>query len=1155
MSRKAIYIGNTPKHAGSEPVRGELVTLEGESCYRIAGYDRMRPFFLSLVSDSDLWMFLSSSGGLTAGRRDPEHALFPYTTDDKIHDSRDVTGSKTLLLIERKDHFVLWEPFTPAARDAYALERNLYKSVWGNRILFEEINRDLHLTFRYAWALCHEFGCVKHSQVRNDATAPVQVRVLDGIQNLLPAGVSRFMQTERSTLVDAYKRSELESDTGLGIFRLSSLPVDRPEPSESLRATTVWSVGLAQAVHLLSNMQLETFREALPLTEETDIRAQRGAYWVQSDLSLDAGGHADWHLVAEGNQGPAEVAALGRALREPNRLRVELESSLHRGARTLRSIVARADGLQHTADRLGTARHYSNVLFNVMRGGLFEDNYAIDRGDLRQFIRQHNVALAGVHGPFLDRGPRITTVSALAQATMEQGDPQLERLRREYLPLTFSRRHGDPSRPWNTFSIEIRKPDGARNRHYAGNWRDIFQNWEALSRSFPRFIEGMIGKFLNASTADGHNPYRIGRDGIDWEVLDPSDPWSHIGYWGDHQIVYLLKLLEMSRDHHPGCLEAFLTRDLFAYANVPYRIKPYPRLLDDPHHTVDYDGAEEERIAARVRQVGSDGKLIWNRQGEVRLVNLTEKLLVWILARLANFIPGGGIWMNTQRPEWNDANNALVGYGVSMVTLCYLRRALVFCRELFDAGTSEPALVSAEVADFLTAVSDSLRGHRPPSEAPLGDEQRRAVLDALGGAGSDYRRKLYQEGFSERRRGVTRRELVSLADLALAHVDHSIRLNRRADGLYHAYNLMSVEGPDRLAINHLDEMLEGQVAVLCTGLLSATESAELLDALRSSALYRADQQSYLLYPDRQLPRFVAKNQIPAERVTQSALLKRMVNDGDRRLLVRDVEGRHHFAGDLHNARDVAAALDELSASGYRAEVDRDRSTVLALWEELFDHRSYTGRSGTFFGYEGLGCIYWHMVSKLRLAVIETHRQARARGASDAVLRRLANHYRDIRAGIGAAKSPADYGSFPIDPYSHTPGDGAVRQPGMTGQVKEDILSRWEELGVHVSHGRIRFEPRLLEAREFLKSAGEFSCVDVQGQEQRIPLEPDSLAFTYCQVPVVYRLSGQDHIVITRRDGSVETSIGLELDALDSSRVFDRSGEIVRLEVCLESPHL
>ena len=87
----------------------------------------------------------------------------------------------------------------------------------------------------------------------------------------------------------------------------------------------------------------------------------------------------------------------------------------------------------------------------------------------------------------------------------------------------------------------------------------------------------MIFKFVDASTADGYNPYRITRDGFDWEVLDPHDPWSYIGYWGDHQVIYLLKLLEVSARYHPGALASLLTRRVFTYANVPYRIKPYAR--------------------------------------------------------------------------------------------------------------------------------------------------------------------------------------------------------------------------------------------------------------------------------------------------------------------------------------------------------------------------------------------------------------------------------------------------------------------------------------------------------------------------------------------------------------------------------------------------
>ena len=88
-------------------------------------------------------------------------------------------------------------------------------------------------------------------------------------------------------------------------------------------------------------------------------------------------------------------------------------------------------------------------------------------------------------------------------------DALLERFAYEYLPLTFSRRHGDPSRPWNKFNIDVLNEDGTWKKNYEGNWRDIFQNWEALCYSYPEFTENIIAIFLNASTIDGYNPYRI----------------------------------------------------------------------------------------------------------------------------------------------------------------------------------------------------------------------------------------------------------------------------------------------------------------------------------------------------------------------------------------------------------------------------------------------------------------------------------------------------------------------------------------------------------------------------------------------------------------------------------------------------------------------
>lgn len=63
-----------------------FISIGGERYYRIDGFDRMPPFLMNIPSDTDLWMFVSSSGGLTAGRVDADGAIFPYETVDRLHD-------------------------------------------------------------------------------------------------------------------------------------------------------------------------------------------------------------------------------------------------------------------------------------------------------------------------------------------------------------------------------------------------------------------------------------------------------------------------------------------------------------------------------------------------------------------------------------------------------------------------------------------------------------------------------------------------------------------------------------------------------------------------------------------------------------------------------------------------------------------------------------------------------------------------------------------------------------------------------------------------------------------------------------------------------------------------------------------------------------
>ena len=1144
MSPSQVHLGSNRLHEPQGQVGGETVSLLGEPFYCIRHYDRMPPFFMSIVSSADHWMFLSSTGGLSAGRINAESALFPYETDDKIAEGADHTGPLAIILANRNGRTLLWEPFSRHSPGVYRIERNLYKNAIGDKIVFEEINHDLGLAYRYAWRSSDRFGFVHRAWLRNDNPDRTPLSLLAGVQNLLPYGVTTAVQTGMSNLLNAYKRAELDPQTGLGLFTLSSILTDLAEPSEALGATTTWQVGLENPRYLLSPLQVEAFRRGAAVTPEHDVRGRRGAYLVHADLDLPGGAEHTWSIVLEVNQDHSRVAFLRNLLTREcaSGLAARIEEDVAGCSADLAAIVAAADGLQLSGDALSATHHFANVLFNTMRGGIFAENYLVRRDDLADFLRMRSRPVFEQRQAFLNGLPDPIGVDELLERAAAAGSPDLERLCYEYLPLTFSRRHGDPSRPWNRFSINIRKPDGSRKLDYQGNWRDIFQNWEPLALSYPEFVESMIARFLNATTADGYNPYRVTRDGIEWETPSPDAPWANIGYWSDHQIIYLEKLLELSERFHPGRLRSLLDRRIFSYANVPYRIKAYSDLLGDWYHTIAFDHDLDKRIQAVVSGRGTDGRLLADADGNVIHAGMAEKLLVLLLAKLVNLVPEGGIWMNTQRPEWNDANNALAGKGLSVVTLGYLRRFIAFCHGLLEGGPRSLA-VAAEVGALLEAVEAVLDKHAPALAGPFGDEERRAVMDELGQAGSDYRWGLYRTGFSGRSAALEREALLTFLDLAQRYVEHSLRANRRPDGMYHAYNTLRL-GEGRASIGRLYEMLEGQVAILSSGLLSADESLALLKSLRASRMYRADQHSYTLYPDRDLPGFLQKNQLRADQVEGSRLIQALVAAHDPSLVTCDEDGVYHFQAGLRSARLVRQVLERLGQQpAYRALVEAEGGMILELYEKTFDHDSFTGRSGSFFAYEGLGSIYWHMVAKLLLAAQETYLGALEQNAAPATVQALAECYYDIRQGIGFNKTPEVYGAFPTDPYSHTPAGQGARQPGMTGQVKEEILTRLAELGLFVEAGQITFRPVLLRAGEFLPEATVFEYVDVSGKRQSVDLPAGALAYTFCQVPVVLERGSETRIEVRLSDGEKREIEGDALDAETSRHIFRRDGRV------------
>jgi hypothetical protein len=1156
MSTNQTLFADNDTNIKDKGIAMDLITIEGEKFYKISNCDRMRPFFMSIVSDSNHWMFISSNGGLSAGRKNAEFALFPYYTDDKIMESADITGSKTIFQIHWENQIFIWEPFSERFNDKYSISRNLYKNVYGNTIIFEEIHNDLQLTYRTQWSSSNKFGFVKKTEITNDSKNGYDIVVLDGIQNIMPQGVSSDLQNSTSNLVDGYKRNELHTASGLGIFALSAIIVDRAEPSEALKANVVWSIGMKNPDYLLSSLQLPAFRKGQKITQETDIKGEKGAYFISNKLYLPANTSSDWKIIANVNQNQSQVIQLCETIIHDKTLENQIIKDVELGEKNLIALNANADGLQFTADKRKDTRHFSNVLFNIMRGGIFDDNYQIEKKDFAAYIVCGNSEVYQKNKAFIEKLQEVFSFSDLQMLVDKEEDADLMRLVAEYLPLKFSRRHGDPSRPWNKFSINtVSEIDGSKILDYQGNWRDIFQNWEALVYSYPQFIEGMIFKFLNATTFDGYNPYRVTKDGFDWEAIEPDNEWSYIGYWGDHQIIYLLKFLEFIEKYSPGKLNSYFEKECFVYAAVPYVIKSYEDIVQNPKDTIEYDHQWEKKINERKTAIGADGALLKSNDDSIYHVNFIEKILATVLAKMSNFIPEGGIWMNTQRPEWNDANNALVGNGVSMVTLYYLRRFLKLFQQILDNSDLETIKISNEMVEFYHEVRDCLVENQHLLSGKIDDKSRKNILDRIGKAASDYRFQVYNSGFWGKKRTHSMSGLKTFTQVSLDFIDHTIKANQREDKLYHAYNLMSID-KEGVVISPLSEMLEGQVAAFSSGVISGTEALPVLDALRASALYRKDQNSYILYPNKELPKFLEKNNVPKEKVMQLGLLKKMLDDQNYTIINPDVIGGYHFDGNFHNANDLKVVLNQLQKEiSYSLLVGKDTLAVLQLFEEVFNHKSFTGRSGTFFAYEGLGSIYWHMVSKLHLAVQEICIKAINTKEDKAVIDALVAHYEEIGNGIGVHKSPSAYGAFPTDPYSHTPQHRGAQQPGMTGQVKEDILIRISELGVILSDGKLQFKPKLLNRNEFLTKNQEVVFIAVDGSENTISLKKDSLAFTYCQVPVIYKIAATNELKVIYKNGAVTISNSLELDAVQSEKIFSRTGEVVEIEIAITEDKL
>ena len=141
-------------------------------------------------------------------------------------------------------------------------------------------------------------------------------------------------------------------------------------------------------------------------------------------------------------------------------------------------------------------------------------------------------------------------------------------------------------------------------------------------------------------------------------------------------------------------------------------------------------------------------------------------------------------------------------------------------------------------------------------------------------------------------------------------------------------------------------MLEGQIAALTSGMLGATDAIALLNALEKSPLHSTRLGSYLLYADKNLPTFSARNRIAPNDIVRLTLVRKLIKKNDHRLISRTANGQHYFNPSLVNATELTNLLDSLRDEGYES-AERDKANILALYEKTFKHASFTDGPGGF----------------------------------------------------------------------------------------------------------------------------------------------------------------------------------------------------------------
>ena len=677
--------------------------------------------------------------------------------------------------------------------------------------------------------------------LKNTGSAPIALEMLDGMPALVPYGISQDHLKNMSNLAQAWMQVE-DAEEGLAYFRV------RASLADSAKVTRVNGGNFCLAFDGGGKRLAPIVQPSLVFGEDTAF---------ESPVNFRTGPLSELCAAKQVTQNLFPCCFL------------PWEGTLRPGETvSLYSLYGQAEDksrVKTLADRISSMAWFAQK-----------------RREARELVDSLCAAVeTKTANPVFDAYARQTYLDNLLRG----GVPTFFRSGGKTVPYyLYSRKHGDPEREYNYFSLG--------KEYYAqgnGNFRDVNQNRRCDVLFAPEVGTENIHIFFDLLQTDGYNPlvvtpstYTLPEDirevylaGVpqagkellsgsftpgqlamaaeDWgwdkerilrftaEVICAAHREANAdfgeGYWCDHW-TYNLDLIESYLAVYPEKREELLFADRsYRYYETRVMVNPRAKRYEMTENGLRQYHALDEHAKKTAH------KWMHTADGPEARSTLMEKLILLCTLKTATLDPEGmGVEMEGGKPGWYDALNGLPGLlGSSMAESCELARLLRFTAEALECREGAVELY-AEAAELLTEV-----------EAILNTEQSGfGRWDRLNCLKEDYRRNTL-DGFRGARRALPCKQIAgALRKMEQAVLAGICKAQEYHGGLIPTYFtfaatqvIQTPEGPMPTAFRAeaLPLFLEGPVRYLKLD-MGLEDKKRLAEQVKESGLYDEKLKMY-----------------------------------------------------------------------------------------------------------------------------------------------------------------------------------------------------------------------------------------------------------------------------------------------------------------------